>query len=111
MLRLKEGECVKIADRPATAADMKNGLFFNHYRNLAGTVFKLYGSGTSQLAAIDVITETLPEELAERHREVTEKMRAGLTGEAKRASAPGGENEFRLRYVVLVAVNDLARRK
>jgi hypothetical protein len=111
MLRLKEGECVRIVERVATAADIKSGLYFNHYRNLAGTVFKLYGDGATQQAAIDIAIESLPEELAERHREQTEKMRAGLTGEARRNGGPGGDNEFRLRYVVLVAVNDLARRK
>jgi len=111
MLRLKEGECVRIVDRPVTAADVKSGLFYNHYRNLAGTVFKLYGAGQTQQAAIDVMHETLPPEVAERHRELTDRLRAGLTGEARRNSGPGGENEFRLRYVVLVAVSDLARHK
>jgi hypothetical protein len=111
MLRLKEGECVRIVDRPATAADLKSGLFYNHYRNLAGTVFKLYGTGETQQAAIDVLQESLPAELAERHEELTTQLRSGLSGAARRNSGPGGEQEFRLRYVVLVAVSDLARRK
>jgi hypothetical protein len=108
MLNLQEGACVCIVDRPATAADHKSGLFYNHYRNLAGTVFKLYGTGVTQQVAIDVRHETLPPELAARHHELTEKLRAGLASEARRGSAPGGDNEFRLRYVVLVAVNDLS---
>ncbi len=110
MLRLKEGDAVRIVDREPTQADLRSGLYYNHYRNLAGTVFKLYGAGESQQAAVDVGLESLPVEVAARHREVTDQMRANLTGEARRGSGPGGENEFRLRYVVLVSSADLVRR-
>ena len=111
MLRLKQGDSVKIVDRAATAADMKAGLFYNHYRNLAGTVFKLFGNGETQQAAIDVPLANLPAEMADRHLELTDKLRASLTAEARRGSGPGGENEFRLRYVVLVSIGDLVRCK
>ena len=110
MLRLKEGDAVRVADRAATPADAKSGLFYNYYRNLAGIVFKVYGSGADALVAVDVDLETLPEEVAKRHLEVRDQMRGNLTGEAKRASAPGGDQEMKLRYVILVALADLARK-
>jgi hypothetical protein len=109
MLRLKEGDAVRIVDRIPTTADLRTGLYYNHYRNLSGRVFKLYGSGEKQEAAIEVAIESLPEDIAIRHQELTDRMRASLTGDARRAAGPGGENEFRLRYIVLVAVVDLVR--
>src|SRR5579871_2214874 len=61
MLKIKEGDRVRIVDRPPTPADAKSGLYYSHYRKLSGIVFKLYGSGTSAQAAIDVDLESLPE--------------------------------------------------
>ena len=110
MLRLKDGERVRIASRPATPADLKSGLYHNYYANLSGAVFKIYGSGEAAQIAVDVDIDCLPEEIAKRHLAVRDEMRSNLTGEAKRLSAPGAEQEFRLRYVVLVAAADLSRK-
>ena len=110
MLRLKEGDKVRIAARPATGADLKSGLYYNFYSNLSGAVFKVYGSGESTQIAVDVDLDCLPEEIAKRHLAVRDEMRSNLTGEAKRLSAPGAEQEFRLRYVVLVSASDLSRK-
>ena len=110
MLRLQEGEAVKIVERPAVAADAKSGLYFAHYKNLSGTIFKLYGSGETQQAAVDVDLETLPEDVSRRHLETRDAMYQSLTGDAKKQSAPGMPGEFRLRYIVLVGVADLKRR-
>src|SRR5437868_1908040 len=107
MIRFKEGDRVRIADRPTTPADAKTGLYYGFYRNLSGTLFKLYGSCYSAKTANEIDIATLPEEVATRHLETRDRMRENLTGEAKRASAPGGETEFHLRYVVLVALSDL----
>ncbi len=109
MLRIREGEAIRIVDRVTTPSDTKSGLYYGYYRNLSGTVFKIYGQGESAQAAIDVDTESLPEDVARRHHEVRDQMRANLSGEAKRQSGPGMEQEFRLRYVVLVALADLVR--
>ena len=117
MLRLKDGERVRITSRPATPADLKSGLYYNYYANLSGAVFKVYGSGESTQIAVDVDIDCLPEEIIKRHLAVRDEMRSNLTGEAKRLSAPGAmrrgyapEQEFRLRYVVLVAAADLSRK-
>lgn len=104
MLRLKEGECVRIVDRAPTAADVRSGLFYSHFRNLRGLVFKLYGTGEQQIAAVDISVDSLPTEVARRHGEVTTQMQSSLTGAARQSHEP-----FRLRYVVLVSVTDLCR--
>ena len=110
MLRLKDGDRVRVAARPATPADAKSGLYYNHYSNLSGTVFKVYGSGETAQIALDVDLDCLPEEVVARHLGLRDKMRAELTGEAKRMSAAGADCEFRLRYVILVSVCDLTRK-
>ena len=110
MLSLKDGDRVRIAARSATSADLKSGLYYNYYANLSGAVFKIYGSGETTQIAVDVDLDCLPEDIAKRHLAVRDEMRSNLTGEAKRLSAPGAEQEFRLRYVVLVAASDLSRK-
>ncbi len=109
MLRWKEGDRAQIADRAPTPADVRSQLFYGHYRKLTGTVLKLYGSGDAMQAALDVDLETLPEEIAVRHRETRTLMSAGIPAAARRAATPG--EEFRLRYVVLVALTDLVRQR
>ena len=108
-IRFREGEQIKIADRVPTNTDTKSGLYFNYYRNLTGTIFKIYGSGETAQVAVDVNLETLPSEVQQRHREVRDKMLGQLTGDAKKQSQAGGENEFNLRYVILVSMTDLLR--
>jgi len=110
MIRWKEGDRAQIVDRAATAADTKSQLYYNHYRNLTGTVLKLYGSGETTQAAIDVDLETLPEEIAVRHRETRDRMGENLPGAARKSAAGAPPEEpFRLRYVVLVSLPDLKR--
>lgn len=107
MSGLKEGAAVHIVERAATAADTKSGLYFGHYRNLSGTIFKLYGSGEDGQAAIDVDLESLPADVAQRHLETRDLMFNSLPVEARRQSAPGTASPFRLRYIVLVGTRDL----
>ena len=110
MTRWKEGDRAQIVDRVATAADTKSQLYYNHYRNLTGTVLKLYGSGETVQAAIDVDLEALPEEIAMRHRETRDRMGENLPGATRRpAAGTPPEAPFRLRYVVLVNLPDIKR--
>lgn len=109
MIRWKEGDRALIVDRAATAADAKSQLFYNHYRNLTGTVLKLYGTGETAQAAIDIDLETLPEEIAVRHRETRDRMGENLPGATRRTTAAPPAPEFRLRYVVLINLADIKR--
>ena len=103
----KEGETVRIIDRAPVAADAKSGLYFSHYRNLSGRIFRLYGEGDVQQAAIEIDQATLPAEVALRHNETRDQMFNSLPADARRQSQPGTPTEFRLRYIVLVSVQDL----
>jgi hypothetical protein len=111
MLQFKEGDRVQIAARPTTAEDAKSGLYYAYYARLSGTIFKVYGKGPETRVAVDIDLDSLPDDVACRHLETRNQMYATLSGEAKRLSAPGSPQEFRLRYVVLVAVSDLTRNK
>lgn len=108
MIRWKEGDRAQIVDRAATAADTKSRLFYNHYRNLTGTVLKLYGTGDTAQIALDIDLETLPEEIAVRHRETRDRMGENLPGATRRTAANPGP-EFRLRYVILIGFADIKR--
>jgi hypothetical protein len=110
MIRWKEGDRAQIVDRVPTAADNKSQLFYNHYRNLTGTVLKLYGTGDTAQAAVDIDLETLPAEIAARHRETRDLMGENLPGATRRTAASNPGPEFRLRYVVLVGLTDIKRR-
>ena len=103
-----EGEAVQIADRETGSADTKSGLFYPHYRNLQGTIGKVYADGT---AAVDVDAASLPADIRARHESGTGAMRQkwldGLSDEA-RNKLSAAEKKFSLRYTVLVSQADLS---
>ena len=111
MASFKNGDRVRILDRPASANDIKSGLFFNHYRNLSGAVQKAYKSGE---IAISVEPDCLPKDIWNRHTQVRDQMRRrwieGLTDEGRRRLTPD-QKTFDLRYVVLVAASDLQKQR
>ena len=102
-----EGDAVRFADRDATAADTKSGLFYPYYRGLTGTVVKLYSDST---AAVAVDTDSLPDDIRKRHQAGTDAMRQkwldGLSEEG-RNKLSAAEKKFSLRYSLLVSVSDL----
>jgi len=105
---LTEGAPVRLADREPSAADNKSGLFYPHYRNLTGTVAKLYADGT---ATVSIDPESLPAEIRARHQAGTDALRQkwlnGLSDEA-RNKLSAAEKKFSLRYNLLVGVSDLS---
>lgn len=44
-MAIEVGEMVQVVDRAATPADVKGGLFYNHFRNLTGVVDRVYADG------------------------------------------------------------------
>ena len=44
-MALNIGDIVQVVDRVPSAADLKSGLFYTHFRNLAGTVERMYDDG------------------------------------------------------------------
>lgn len=106
---LTSGDSVRLSDREQSAADIKSGLFYPHYRGLIGTVAKIYQDGT---AAVTIDPVSLPDALRTRHQAGSEAQRRkwldGLSDEARnRLSA--AEKQFSLRYTILVAASDLSR--
>src|SRR5688572_13327073 len=83
MIRLKAGDAVRIADRPATPKDVKSGLYFGFYRGLMGRVQKVYRDGE---VAVVIDPDSLPEDIWLRHMAVRDRMRdawiGGLSEEA-----------------------------
>lgn len=106
---LKEGDRVTVVDREPTPADEKNGTFYSHYRNLTGTLEKLYDDG---MAGVTVELDSLPETLAKRHKDLTDKAKKkwleGLSDEA-RNRLTSEEKQFQMRYTILVKVTDLQK--
>jgi hypothetical protein len=104
---LKEGDAVQVVDREATPADEKNRTFFDHFRNTRGVLEKLYEDGT---ATVVLDPSTLPEAVRRRHEELTEVARKkwldGLSSEARARLTPE-EEQFQMRYTILVNVDDL----
>lgn len=111
MATLKQGDRVRIVARSATAEDSKTGLYFPHYAGLPGTITHLYSDGE---AAVEIDLEALSPDVRARHNSVRDQMKTkwleGLSEEG-RARLTDREKDFRLRYVVLVAVKDLERDK
>ncbi len=102
-----EGASVRLSDREPNAADNKSGLFYPHYRNLTGTVAKVYADGTATVLA-DL--DSLPSDIRTRHLTGTEAMRQkwldNLSDEA-RNKLSAAEKKFSLRYSLLIGIADL----
>ena len=107
---LRAGDRVRIIDRPSTPQDLKTGLYFGHYRGMIGTIQKVYGAEV----AVEVELDALPEDIWKRHMQVRDQMRErwleGLSPEVRRKLTPE-QKQFDLRYVVLVAAQDLEKRR
>jgi ribosomal protein L21E len=105
--RFKEGDRVQIAEREATAEDVKSGLYYPHFGGLTGIVQKVYETGD---ASIEVDLTSLPEEVAHRHEEMRLTMQTkwldGLSEEARNRLSDA-ERNFNLRYTLLTSVSDL----
>lgn len=110
-MALKVGDAVRVVDREATLADVKTGLFYNHFRNLSGIVERIYEDKT---VCIDVELGTLPKDVAERHTEIGKEMRDkwidGLSQEA-RSRLKEQDKRFQLRYKIVVAASDVVPTK
>lgn len=105
---LAPGTRVRIVDREPTSADAKSRLFYSHFRNLTGTVRRVFADGAEVEVVIDL--ESLPEDIRTRHLSAQDAMRKriseSLSGEAReRTGSDAGR--LNLRYSVLVSPKDL----
>ena len=101
-----DGDRVKIKKREQTAADIKSGLYYNHFGGLRGTILKTFTTEASIL----VDRDTLPASVRERHEESEKNERQKYLdrlSEDARSKASAREKNFALHYSVLVGLADL----
>lgn len=101
-----DGDRVKIKKREQTAADVKSGLYYNHFGDLRGTILKTFATEASIL----VDRETLPDSVRERHEQSEQNERQKYLdrlSEDARSKASAREKNFALHYSVLVGLADL----
>lgn len=106
--RWQPGDRVRIRRREVTLNDVKTQLYFEHFADLTGTVQRLYDNEVW----VEIDEESLPPSLRDRHQaaeaQMKEKWLNGLSEEGRRRLTER-EKQFRLRYSVLVAPEDLVK--
>jgi hypothetical protein len=99
----KSGQRVRIIDAEPGNADPKALVYYNFYRNLIGSVMKVYDDGTM---ALSIDRRSLQPEIRERHeqteRVLRDKWLNGLS-EEERNKLTQKEQRFSLNYMLLVS--------
>ncbi len=107
MPQFKEGDRVQVRAREAQGKEAQEGRYAPHLANAVGTILKIY---TPQEIAVDLELESLPEAIRERHAEQQTRMHerwlSSLSDEARNRLSDE-EKSFHLRYVALLAGDDL----
>ena len=107
MAPVKVSDRVRVADRDASAADAKSGLFYDYFRNLTGSIERVY---EDKSVCVDVDIDTLPEDVLRRHKEVEtaarDKWLHGLSQE-QRSRLTEADKQFAMRYKIVVAAADV----
>jgi hypothetical protein len=103
----KEGERVKVKERPVTEDDRKTNRYFDHMANLTGTIQNIYAEDE---IAIKVDASSMSNVSTDVHRVSTERMRQkfldNVSEEQKKTLTPE-ELNFNANYVMLVKSSDL----
>lgn len=107
MAAVKVGDYVRVSDREATSADAKTGLFYNYFRNLTGTVERVYDDNS---VCVDVEIESLPQDIRDRHIEIQTMQRDkwinGLSQE-QRNKLSEQDKQFNMSYKIVVSASDV----
>lgn len=107
MAALKAGDKVKVVTREVTAEDKKNGLYYDYFGGLTGTVDRVYDDDS---ICVDIDLESLTEEARDRHNAIEEaeknKWLDSLSNEARNRLAPE-HLQLRLSHMILINKNDL----
>ena len=105
--KFKDGDRVRIVERDPGPADPKALSYYPFYKNLTGKVIKAYDDNS---VALDIDRASLPEDIRLRHERSESSMRdkwLGGLSEEEREKLTEKSKRFRLRYTLLVGVNDL----
>lgn len=104
----RAGQPVMLADRePVTGPDAKPLPFYEYYRNLSGTVAKVFDDGT---VSVTIDRASLPQEIRRRHEECEQRDRdkwLDKLSDEERNRLTAQQKQFSYRYTVLVAASDL----
>lgn len=107
MATWKEGDRVKIVERPVTDEDRKKFRYYEHMAGLIGTVQNVYGPDE---IAVKIDPESLTEVSAEVHKTSTQRMREKFlrdTSEEQKKQLTPEELNFSAHYMLLVRAEDL----
>ena len=107
MPKFKEGDRVQIRARDAQGKELQEGRYAPHLANAVGTVLKVYAP---QEIAVDLDLESLPDAIRQRHAEQQTRMHErwlNSLSEEARNRLTDDEKSFHLRYVALLAEDDL----
>jgi hypothetical protein len=107
MPKFKEGDRVQIRAREAQGKEAHEGRYAPHLANAVGTVLKVYAP---QEIAVDLDLESLPDAIRQRHAEQQTRMHErwlNSLSEEARNRLTDDEKSFHLRYVALLAEDDL----
>ncbi|MCS6919329.1 MAG: hypothetical protein NZM28_06130 [Fimbriimonadales bacterium] len=107
MPKFKEGDRVQVRAREAQGKEAQEGRYAPHLANATGAILKIY---SPQEIAVDLELDSLPEAIRERHAEQQTRMHErwlNSLSEEARNRLTDDEKTFRLRYVALLAEDDL----
>lgn len=103
----KEGDRVRIVERPVTEEDRKKNRYYEHMAGLVGTVQNVYGPDE---IAVKIDLDSLTAIAAEVHQTSTQRMREKFfkdTSEEQKKQLTPEELNFVPHYVLLVRAEDL----
>jgi ribosomal protein L21E len=109
MAKFKEGDRVRVTQRPLAAQDSKVYSLFEHMMGLTGVIENHYGPDE---VAVKVDLETLGPVPKDIHAEATRRMRTKFVesvGEEARKQLSPAELEFVPNYVILVREADIEK--
>jgi hypothetical protein len=102
------GQQIRLADHdPVTGPDAKPVPFYEFYRNLAGTVAKVFEDGT---VSVTVDRNSLPKELRTRHEDCEKRDRdkwLDKLSDEERNRLTAAQKSFSYRYTLLVSATDI----
>lgn len=108
VIKLNVGQPVRLADHePITGPDAKPVPFYDYYRNLSGTVAKVFDDGT---VSVTIDRASLPAEIRKRHEECEQKDRdkwLDKLSDEERNRLTARQKQFSYRYTVLVGAADI----
>lgn len=107
MKHWKTGDRVRIIEREQTAKDIKEQTYFPHFAGLVGDVVKVYGP---EEVCVEIVRDSLPASNAQRHAEIEKRLKDRLMdslSQDARSRLSEKEQQFTLRYTILVSGSDL----